>query len=390
MKGSVLGRLWCVIVYILSYIPLCVAVSIGLDSYMATIPVGTSAPYSLFFYQGAVISFVSVLISLFLHIIIHELGHMVGGLLTGYRFLSFRIGSLMLLRTEQGFRFKRFALSGTAGQCLMVPPKTNAPDMPTTIYNISGAAANMIFTGLGAVLAVLLRTNVYLFIFFLMFATAGFATAAMNALPMKTAGIANDGYNAILLSGSHDAKRAMSVQLGANAEQMRGVRLKDMPEEWFYESSPEQLSNVHVAAHAMLLPGRLMDEGRLDAALLKMRELLDSGAALLPIYEGLLRCDMAYCTVALGGDYATAQRLLTQAARSVMKSMNRYPAIIRTEYALAISDGRQATANALMRKLEKVARTYPSEAELATEYSLIRVIDERSVGNEGNEGNEAF
>ena len=59
-----------------------------------------------------------------LQTIIHEGGHLVFGLLTGYRFCSFRIFNLMWIRGKEGIRFKRLSLAGTGGQCLMAFPET--------------------------------------------------------------------------------------------------------------------------------------------------------------------------------------------------------------------------------------------------------------------------
>ena len=50
--------------------------------------------------------------SMFLHILVHEGGHLVFGMLTGYKFNSFRIGSRILLKTEQGLRWKKSAYPG--------------------------------------------------------------------------------------------------------------------------------------------------------------------------------------------------------------------------------------------------------------------------------------
>ena len=44
----------------------------------------------------------------FFSIALHEGGHCLFGLLSGYRFLSFRIGSLILLKTSSGFRLGRY------------------------------------------------------------------------------------------------------------------------------------------------------------------------------------------------------------------------------------------------------------------------------------------
>lgn len=63
-------------------------------------------------------------LAVILQILIHEGGHLIFGLISGYGFVSFRVGSLMLLKGENGrLSFKRYFLAGTAGQCLMSPPR---------------------------------------------------------------------------------------------------------------------------------------------------------------------------------------------------------------------------------------------------------------------------
>ena len=44
------------------------------------------------------------------HIIIHEGGHLIFGLLSGYSFVSFRVGSLTLIREDGKFKLKRFVI----------------------------------------------------------------------------------------------------------------------------------------------------------------------------------------------------------------------------------------------------------------------------------------
>ena len=57
-----------------------------------------------------------------LQVVIHEAGHLICGLLSGYTFSSFRIGSMMILKENGRFVTKRLKIAGTGGQCLMAPP----------------------------------------------------------------------------------------------------------------------------------------------------------------------------------------------------------------------------------------------------------------------------
>ena len=71
---------------------------------------------------GLVVVYISFLLSYFLQIVVHEAGHLVFGLLTGYQYSSFRIGSFMWVKLDGKIRLKRYSMSGTGGQCLMAPP----------------------------------------------------------------------------------------------------------------------------------------------------------------------------------------------------------------------------------------------------------------------------
>ena len=77
-----------------------------------------------------VLVFLIVISALYLQILLHEAGHLVFGLLTGYRFLSFRVGSLMLVREQGKLRLKSFSIAGTGGQCILIPPAWNEHHNP--------------------------------------------------------------------------------------------------------------------------------------------------------------------------------------------------------------------------------------------------------------------
>ncbi|MGN1073610.1 MAG: hypothetical protein ACI4QB_01345, partial [Eubacteriales bacterium] len=82
--------------------------------------------------------------ALFGQLVIHEAGHLVFGLKTGYRFSSFRIGSLMWLKENGRLVRRRLSLAGTGGQCLMEPPALVNGRMPVVLYNLGGCIMNLI------------------------------------------------------------------------------------------------------------------------------------------------------------------------------------------------------------------------------------------------------
>lgn len=55
-------------------------------------------------------------------VILHELGHLIFGLLNGFSFLQFRIFSRAIIKKDGKYNFKKQRIAGTWGQCLMKPP----------------------------------------------------------------------------------------------------------------------------------------------------------------------------------------------------------------------------------------------------------------------------
>ena len=73
-----------------------------------------------------------------LQLILHEAGHLLFGLATGYRFASFRVGNLIWIKTDGGLRRGTYRLAGTAGQCLLFPPEPKEGNSPS--FSITWAA----------------------------------------------------------------------------------------------------------------------------------------------------------------------------------------------------------------------------------------------------------
>ena len=91
-------------------------------------PVEMITPLSMFFMM--------IVVSFIMQIIIHEAGHLIFGLLTKYRFSSFRVFNLFLVNEEGHIKIKYLKIAGTAGQCIMLPPELNEKRIPYIWYNL--------------------------------------------------------------------------------------------------------------------------------------------------------------------------------------------------------------------------------------------------------------
>lgn len=123
-------------------------------------------------------------VSLLILIPVHEAGHLVCGLLSGYKFVSFRIFNMTFIRIDGKLHVKRFSIAGTGGQCLLTPPDVPLEQVPTMWYNAGGVLANLLL--LPAALPLLwLDLNAFMFEAVFVFCLADLFLIVLNGVPMK-------------------------------------------------------------------------------------------------------------------------------------------------------------------------------------------------------------
>lgn len=284
--------------------------------------------------------FLSVLVQL----VLHEAGHLIAGLLSGYRFVSFRIGSLIVVRGKEGCYLTHFSLPGTAGQCLLRPPAWIKKELfdqgqvlgfPVFWYNLSGVLANVIVSGLGVVLLIC-STVTCLQIFGICLAGCGLLLILTNGIPFKLGGIANDGYNALSLKKDPKALYGFWLQLEVNARQTLGERLRDLPADWFYLPETSQLSNPLIAASGALYFQYLRDCGHYEESDEVAGRLLSEEAGLLPLYQNELRCELLFDELTGSCRPEQIRSMCDKKLQAYRKQTKLYLSRLRLSYAYAL------------------------------------------------------
>ena len=120
-----------------------------------------------------------------LQIVLHELGHLLFGLLSGYRFVSFRSG------------FRLLARCGLFCRCVMCPPEPDEDGyFPLSLYSLGGICLNLLSGLLFLWLYFISGGILILTLFSLSAGILGLGLGLMFALPVKY----SDGYNALWLN----------------------------------------------------------------------------------------------------------------------------------------------------------------------------------------------
>lgn len=309
-----------------------------------------------------------------LQIALHEVGHLVFGLLSGYRFSSLRIGSLMLVREEDGLRLRRLSVAGTGGQCLMTPPALRDGRMPVALFNLGGALMNLLTAA--AFLALSFAAQGLARALLRLPAVLGAAFALLNGVPMRTDALSNDGENARALRGDREAMRAFWVQLMVSERMARGERLRDMPQDWFAVPDAAGMQSGMTAALGVFACNRLMDLHDFEEADELMARLLRMKSGIAGLHRMMLLCDRLYVALITPGREDGARALCTQGLEAFMDSMKDFPSVLRTQYARALLMQRDAQEAARLRaQFERCARRYPYAGDITSEQELMAIAD---------------
>ena len=232
------------------------------------------------------LAFIFLIVGTIIHLIIHEAGHLVTGLLTGYRFLSFRVFKFTLAKTNNGLQWKRFHISGTGGQCLMeLPEDQDVNTAPWFWYNAGGVLMNLLLAFISILLLRNIPVGIVAFSFFIMLAFVGIGMALINGLPIVAGGLGNDGYNILSLWKYPELRRYFVHTLQIAGQLSRGKRMREMPGEWMEDIPVNKDCKMLELGNRINYMALLEDQGRMEEALDVADEIMSLGRKLPQLYQ---------------------------------------------------------------------------------------------------------
>lgn len=321
---------------------------------------------------AAVVGAVAFILSGIILVIIHETGHLVCGIMSGYSFVSFRIFNFTIIKIDGRLRLKRFSIDGTGGQCLLTPPDLPLEKIPVEWYNFGGVFFNII-----AMLAVapllLVKGHPFVTECVLIFMLAAFLLILLNGIPMKLGGVGNDGYNMMVLRKNMIARRGLVVSLRANVLIQEGVRPKDMPDALFVIPEKIDYRNPLEVSLPMMAASRLVDEMRYADALTEYEGLYGHRDEIIPLYVKEIACELVFLRL-MNDDMAGTAALLDdklrkyiEAYRKVMSSKER----ILCAVALKLDNDKEK-ALSIYENLKSRESDYLLQGEVKSDLAIMR------------------
>ena len=328
------------------------------------------------------VTLVGLVFAVLVHLILHEAGHLIAGLLTGYRFLSFRVFKFTLVKTEDGLRWKKFHIAGTGGQCILeLPEDQDVETVPWFWYNAGGVLMNLIIMLLSIGLLRLLNPGVVGFALLAMLAFVGLFMAMMNGVPANIGGISNDGHNIWMLWRRPAERRYFLRSLQIAGQLSRGKRMSEMPEEWTEDRPITEKSSCLELTSRLTYMALLEDKGELDKARQVAEELMALGKKL----PQLLQMEVANERVMLELMTINRQEVINvvwtkQVARYTEAGCKYSPIKCAVLYAYELLYNHDAEkAEGYKRQLEVHKNGYTMPGEALTALRLIESIEEKSL-----------
>lgn len=212
-------------------------------------------------------TFASLIITAILQFALHEVGHLLFGLASGYKFSSIRLYKYAIVKDDSGYHVKKFNIQGTGGQCIMtLPEDTNPSRVPFFWYNAGGVIVNVVLVAISIVVLSCCDLGMVAESFFIMLAFTGAFIALTNGVPLSFNGLCNDGRNILLLMRNKRSRRFFLRMMQTASELSRGKWLRDMPCEWFEDIPIDSPKDYFLLANRINYAALLEDSGRFDEA----------------------------------------------------------------------------------------------------------------------------
>lgn len=332
-------------------------------------------------------------VAIFIHTILHEGGHLIAGLLSGYEYVSFRIGSFVWIKgADNKLHLKKMKIKGTAGQCLMSPPQVPTEECSYVWYHLGGGLVNLVLGLLGVLLYhFVLPHNIVTLLLCEVFGIIGLVLAVTNLLPNKAGGIQNDGYNIIDLGKNLEAKRYMNLVLSANAFLTVAETYSDVPKAVVEEikaldHTKMDLTQVSAVNAINYQASFCFANGEYDRAYEISKAIIETKGA-LELFKDEARCECLFYELTHDMDQEKIEALYNKKLQKYIKATALYPSrqrLMVAYYMLYLKDEKKARE--AYNKLKKSVQTFMIKADALLELEIATRIIEGDL----NRGSDAI
>ncbi len=314
----------------------------------------------------------SIVASIFIQIFLHELGHSLAAIFSGYDFTFFRLGSFALVKKNGKLKIAKFEIPGTGGQALFAPKGKAYENFPYKIYMYAGIISNLFFSIL-AFIIMYFNKNYFLDQFSYFFASVGIYIFLTNGLKID-ANILNDAMQVKLLDKYEEYRIFTKYNLKIARLLVDGKEIKDMDQDEvdFILSCDNQFAEMGI------LKGDYYSQNLdLDKAKEEYEKALDKEVLSGKLQKQALINEIIYLSL-IKKDQVNYEKYFTKEFEFfldnfLMKLVNGY----YTKYAkLLLIDKDQKAAEKLKTQYIRFRKNYIFESEIRLADKKIQLVDQ--------------
>ncbi|HPE38038.1 MAG TPA: hypothetical protein PK567_00940 [Bacillota bacterium] len=332
--------------------------------------------------HGFLVTLVFCMVSIVLYniqLVLHELGHLFAGLISGYSFISFRVYNTVWIKKNGKLAIKKYKLTGTAGQCLMKPPlyQENGKN-PINLYQLGGVLMNMLCAGIFGGLCLLPIAPISR-AFFITAAAMALIPAVINGIPFSGKMLNNDGANILACKRNPLMIRVFYTQMITLAEYAEDARMKDIDEANYFFPTEKEMTTAIITTQYVNSCCYYIINGRLDEAYEKLKwlhnhtEIPRSG-----IIGAFIDMELTYLSLLTEQPKDERNSFLSKTTMDFIQKMKENPTVLRYQYAKALlEDNNTNDAQNIREQFESMRNTYPYQGEILDELELMNRVDEK-------------
>lgn len=317
----------------------------------------------------------------FVHVILHEAGHLIAGLCTGYKFISFRIGSFIWVKNSAGkVERKKMKVVGTGGQCLMCPPNVETENCPYMLYHMMGGLANIFVGAIALVSAIVLPGNLVVFCIFEEFGIIGLSIGLINLLPCKINGIQNDGYNLIDLKKNLFARKCMNLVLSLNALITVAETYDELPQKLVQEIKSIDFTQMDISNSSIVNAFHIQAclffiDGNYEKAF-ELNQYIANSDDVLQIFKNEAMCECMFFELINGASKEKIKKIYDKKLQSYVKATMVYPSRQRLLYTYSkLYENNNEKANEYKEKLAGMLDTFYVKADVRHEMDVVKKLE---------------
>ena len=321
---------------------------------------------------------ITIIFSLFAGTILqtafHEIGHVIFGIITRYKFVCMRIFYLVVQSQHNKIHFTQNQIRGVFGYTVMSPTSSEYKTQPFVLYSLGGVIFNAILSLILFSIAIATKINIYCKVVFFVCSFMGLVFVIRNGIPNIVNGLANDGYNAYSQL-KHDATHeSMYKQLKILSALYDGIHPNQMPKEWFLwnKNDPDVTNNPLLVNNLLNYCGKLMEEKNFTAAKSTFEHIAHDVDKSFSIYINEAKCELLFLALING---ESIQNIYTDELKQYLKITRTCLNKKHVMYALyLIHEKDQVKANSVYNETLKLSENYIPKAEAEMELEMIDYI----------------